>query len=363
MRLPFDNGEGTGPREEVSEPGDARMVKDMSNSKPFALAVIGAGGISNAHSAAAKDSGGSVRIVAVVDTVADAAKKLADLHEARVFDSVEAFFEAFDAEQIGVDGIVLCTPPIVRVEPIRGALERGIAVLAEKPLASNAEDAARIVEIADAHPRTLLGLAYCHRFAPPVVEMKKLVASGKIGRLSRFENAFAFHHPPMAERWMSDPAVSGGGSFIDTGCHSLDLFRFLVGPAEVVGSVFDHDWEGRGESSATVLVKASEGEHAGVAGVILAGWLEPERFTVDLIGTSGSLHYDYMKPTELVYRPGIGPAEMIEVETHEVRFSRQLVHFAKAARGDAPTGDLATARDGLGAAEAVDNAAKASKVI
>lgn len=335
----------------------------MSNNGSFSLGVIGAGGISNAHSAAAKDSGGAVRIAAVVDTNQQAAAKLAEQHGAKAFASVDAFFEAIDSGQVQIDGIVLCTPPTVRVEPIRGALERGIAVLAEKPLASNAEDAARIAEIADANPQTLLALAYCHRFAPPVIAMKKLLASGKIGRLTRFENAFAFHHPPMAERWMSDPAVSGGGSFIDTGCHSLDLFRFLVGPAEVVGSVFDHDWEGRGESSATVLVKASEGPHAGVAGVILAGWLEPERFTIDLVGTSGSMHYDYMKPTELVYRPGIGAAELIEVETHEVRFSRQLAHFAKAARGDAPKGDLATARDGLGAAEAVDNAAKASKVI
>ncbi len=335
----------------------------MSNNGSFALGVIGAGGISNAHSAAAKDSGGLVRIVAVVDPNAQAAAKLAEQHGAKAFASTDDLFRAVDGGDLKLDGVVLCTPPTVRVEPIRHALQRGIAVLAEKPLASNPEDAARIVEIADAHPATLFGIAYCHRFAPPIVEMKKLVASGKIGRLSRFENAFAFHHPPMAERWMSDPAVSGGGSFIDTGCHSLDLFRYLVGPAEVVGSVYDYDWNGRGESSATVLVKASEGKHAGVAGVILAGWLEPERFTVDLIGTNGSLHYDYMKPTELVYRPGIGQPEVIQVESHEVRFSRQLAHFARAARGETPRGDLADARDGLGAAEAVDNAARASKVI
>lgn len=339
------------------------MVNDMSENGSFALGIIGAGGISNAHSAAAKDAGGLVQIVAVVDPNAEAATKLADQHGSKVFGSIDALFDAVDSGTIRLDGVVLCTPPTVRVDPIRAALQRGIAVLAEKPLASNPEDAARIVEITDAQPGTLFGLAYCHRFAPPVITMKNLVASGKIGRLSRFENAFAFHHPPMAERWMSDPAVSGGGSFIDTGCHSLDLFRYLVGPAEVVGSVYDYDWNGRGESSATVLVKATEGQHTGVAGVILAGWLEPERFTIDLIGTSGSLHYDYMKPTELVYRPGIGQPEVIPVESHEVRFSRQLAHFARAAQGKAPRGDLADARDGLGAAEAVDNAARASKVI
>lgn len=334
-----------------------------NNKQSFALAFIGAGGISGAHAGAVKDSDGALSVSAVVDPNAEAANKLAADHDAVALASVDELFEAIDRKEIAVDGIVICTPPTVRIDPIREALQRGIAVLTEKPVAINAEDAARVVEIADAHPDTLFGVAYCHRFAPPVVRMKQLVAEGKIGRLTRFENAFAFHNPPMSEKWMSDPAMSGGGSFIDTGCHSLDLFRYLVGPAQVVGSVFDSDWDSRGESSATVLVKASEGDHAGVAGVILAGWLEPERFTIDLIGTNGSMHYDYMKPTELVCRPGIGDAEMIEVESHEVRFTNQLIHFAHAARGDAPRGDLADARDGLGAAEAVDSAAKAAKVI
>lgn len=334
-----------------------------NNKQSFALAFIGAGGISGAHAGAVKDSDGALSVSAVVDPNSEAASKLAGEHGAKAFDSADALFNAIDSNAVHVDGIVICTPPTVRVDPIREALQRGIAVLTEKPVAINAEDAARVVEIADAHPDTLFGVAYCHRFAPPVVRMKQLVAEGKIGRLTRFENAFAFHNPPMSEKWMSDPALSGGGSFIDTGCHSLDLFRYLVGPAQVVGSVFDSDWDSRGESSATVLVKASKGDHAGVAGVILAGWLEPERFTIDLIGTNGSMHYDYMKPTELVCRPGIGDAEMIEVESHEVRFTNQLIHFAHAARGDAPRSDLADARDGLGAAEAVDSAAKAAKVI
>jgi predicted dehydrogenase len=347
--------------------GMARVERIMSNKadngQSFALAFIGAGGISGAHAGAVKDSNGKLTVSAVVDPNAEAAAKLAGAHNAKSFGTIDELFDAIDRKSVRVDGIVICTPPTVRVDPIRSALERGIPVLTEKPVAINAEDAARVVEISDAHPDTLFGVAYCHRFAPPVVKMKQMVAEGKIGRLTRFENAFAFHHPPMAEKWMSDPKTSGGGSFIDTGCHSLDLFRYLVGPAQVVGSVFDADWDGRGESSATVLVKSAEGKHAGVAGVILAGWLEPERFTVDLIGTSGSMHYDYMKPTEIVYRPGIGEPEMIEVESHEVRFSRQLMHFADAASGRVARGDLADARDGLGAAEAVDSAAKAAKVI
>jgi predicted dehydrogenase len=164
----------------------------------------------------------------------------------------------------------------------------------------------------------------------------------------------------MSGRWFSDPAVSGGGSFIDTGCHSLDLFHFLVGPSAVAGSVYDYDWKGRGESSATVLVKAKDGTHKGVAGVILAGWLEPERFTVDLIGTGGSLHYDYMAGEDLIFKGADSKPHTIKVTTHEVRFREQLVGWAAAARGGA-RGNLAGFAEGLLAAESVEAAARAAR--
>ncbi len=44
------------------------MSHNSGNQGPFAIAILGAGGISNAHSAAVKDSGGALRISCVIDT-------------------------------------------------------------------------------------------------------------------------------------------------------------------------------------------------------------------------------------------------------------------------------------------------------
>jgi predicted dehydrogenase len=230
-------------------------------------------------------------------------------------------------------------------------------VLVEKPLASSLDDARALAAAAERHPDRVAAVGYCHRFTPALLEAARRVAEGDIGRLTRFENTFAFHHPGMADAWFSDPATSGGGSFFDTGCHSLDVFQFLVGRPELVGIVTDHAWEGRGDSSATALVRAADGPACGVAGVILAGWLEPARFQVRLVGTEGGLFYDYERAEALVRTAPDGSTTAIPVETHEVRFERQLGAFLRAVQSRTPASEagLASFGAGLSVAEAVDS--------
>jgi predicted dehydrogenase len=253
---------------------------------------------------------------------------------------------------------VLCTPPSVREDVVAAALENGIAVLVEKPLAESEAHARRMMELAAAFPDVVTASAYCHRFTPAVREMMRRAESGDIGRVVRWENVFACSIPDMGDRWMSDPAVSGGGSLIDTGCHSLDLFQYMQGGLEPVAAVFDRNWAGRGESGATSLVRSPA---TGVAGVIMNGWLEPARFLVTLVGEEGLLTYDYEKPTELFRTSVAGERSTIEVETHDVRFARQLEAFVDAVAGAARDENLATFADGLAVAQAVESLAGSAR--
>lgn len=332
----------------------------MASSGAFKLAIIGAGGISNAHAAGVKAHSQTLEISAVIDPIPGNRTKLATDHAAEEFDSVDAFLAARSGGKAKGDGVVVCTPPSARVQIVEKCLKAGLHVLAEKPIAHHLADAKKLTEMVAHHPQLVTALAYCHRFTPGIVEMKKLTASGKIGTLTRFENCFATFFPALREKWMSDPAVSGGGSFIDTGCHSLDLFLFLVGTPKMQACVKEFAWENRGESSATAIVKsAAQGSiYPGVGGVILSGWMEADRFTVALVGTEGTLSYDYLKPTELVFQSSRGgAAEVLTVETHEVRFAKQLLAFAEAAQlGN--RGVLASFAEGLLTAEAVDAAGR-----
>lgn len=322
----------------------------------FNIAFIGSGSIAGTHAGAIDAE--RAKVVATVDSSVEAAERLAEPHGARAFDSVDGFLGAIDAG-LAVDAVVLCTPPSARLDVLSKTVERGIHTLVEKPLAASVAEAERIAALEQAHPGVVIGVGFCHRFAPAIRMMRDLVAGGKVGRLIRFENTFAFHHPPMAEKWFSDPAVSGGGALMDAGCHSVDLFHFLVGPSNPAGAVFDTPWPGRGESGAIALFRCAEGPHAGASGVIVSGWMEGERFDARLVGEGGTLSYDYMKPADLVFTPVSGEAETIEVESHEVRFARQLAHFEGACASQPEWGrrpPMAGVAEGIAAARAIAEA-------
>ncbi len=325
------------------------------------IAIIGAGGIANAHVAAAEASKGRVRVVAVVDPHEASRAAVAAKTGAKPFAGTADLFSAAKGLELG--GVVVCTPPSARVEIVEAALRTGVAVLSEKPLAHTLADARRLADAAVRHPGVFSAVAYCHRFTPAVIEIKRLIAAGKIGRLTRFENVFACDLPGHATKWMSEASAAGGGAFIDMGCHSLDLFHHTVGPSAVRGAVFDHQWPGRTESGASVLVSATRGVSAninpGVAGFIASGWAETERFTVAFIGTRGMLSYDYVKPGEIIFKDLAAKTESLPIEPHDVRFTRQLVAFAEAVQQGTPSA-LATFADGMLAAQAVEHAAAAA---
>lgn len=312
------------------------------------LALVGLGGISGAHRAAA-DSDPSIKFIAGVDTDPARRQVFAEAASASVYESIEALL-ADHAMRKQLDGVVVCTPPAVRKSLIGPLLGEGLGVLMEKPAAHSVEHAHQLVDLVDQAPGIAARVAYCHRFTPAVVEMKRRLASGELGELVRFENTFACWHPTMRGHWMSDPSVSGGGSLIDTGSHGLDLFHYLCGPSRLEAMIRRHGWSGRGDSNATLLV-ASGPEDASVAGVLNSGWAEPARFTLTLVGTSGLLSYDYEKPTELVYKPSEGEAVTQPIETHEVRFARQLRAFADLLAAPESESDLCTFAQAAAVAE------------
>jgi len=110
--------------------------------------------------------------------------------------------------------------------------EAGVHLMVEKPTASTAEGAARIVEAAK-RCGVKLTTGYCWRLHPVAREIKRIIDSGALGRIIGAEGRCAagrLHryiegHAP----WMLVRARSGGGPMLNLGVHWIDLFRWLLG--------------------------------------------------------------------------------------------------------------------------------------
>lgn len=109
------------------------------------------------------------------------------------------------------------------------ALERGMHVMAEKPIGRNASEVQRVVDAA-ARVDKLLGVVYQNRYSPLNREMREVVGQGALGPLMSVEmrmltTQVKFRRPG---HWLFQKAVAGGGMLSWLGCHYIDLLRYIT---------------------------------------------------------------------------------------------------------------------------------------
>ncbi|KAJ7439473.1 hypothetical protein FB451DRAFT_147181 [Mycena latifolia] len=166
-----------------------------------------------------------VTLVCIVDP-APAGQALAERHGVPYFASVDAML----ARDVAVDGAILATPNATHVPLGEQLLRAGMHTLVEKPLATGREGARRLVTAA-AETGCKLLVGHHRRFNPHVVAAKRLLDSGKLGRVLAVQGLWtalkplAYFEPPTA--WRAE-AESGGVVLINL-VHDLDLLRYLLG--------------------------------------------------------------------------------------------------------------------------------------
>ena len=191
------------------------------------LGLIGAGAIAQSYIEAVEDSP-LAAWAGITDVRFDAAGAAAEAMGCKSYRTHEELID-----EAGCDAVIICTPPATHAEIALFSIERGIPVLCEKPLAVDVASARAICEAAE-RKGVVMAMASKFRYADDIIRTKSLIASGVLGDILLFENAFT-SRVDMSKRWNSDPAMSGGGVLIDNGTHSIDIARYLLGPvAEVL---------------------------------------------------------------------------------------------------------------------------------
>ncbi|MDQ3928479.1 MAG: Gfo/Idh/MocA family oxidoreductase [Chloroflexota bacterium] len=130
-----------------------------------------------------------------------------------------------------LDGIVIATPSAMHAEQSIAALERGMAVFCQKPLARNAEETRRVVEAAHEADR-LLSVDLSYRYVAGMERVRHLIRDAELGEV--FAANLVFHNAYGPDKaWFYNPQLSGGGCVIDLGIHLVDLALWMLDFPEV----------------------------------------------------------------------------------------------------------------------------------
>jgi predicted dehydrogenase len=184
------------------------------------LGFLGVGWIGrNRMEALARE--GLARVTAVADPQTEALAAAAEVAPGAV--RAETLEELLEHE---LDGIVIATPSALHAEQAVAALERGLAVFCQKPLARNTEETGRVLEAARAADR-LLAVDLSYRHVEALRAAHEQVASGAIGQLHTIDLVFHNAYGPD-KPWFTDPELAGGGCLIDLGTHLADLALWLT---------------------------------------------------------------------------------------------------------------------------------------
>ena len=184
------------------------------------LGFLGVGWIGrNRMEALARD--GLARVAVVADPQAEALAAAADA--APQAERAESLEELLEHE---LDGIVIATPSALHADQAVAALERGLAVFCQKPLARDTAETRRVLEAARAADR-LLAVDLSYRHVEALHAAQAHVASGAIGHLHTIDLIFHNAYGPD-KTWFTDPELSGGGCLIDLGTHLVDLAIWLA---------------------------------------------------------------------------------------------------------------------------------------
>lgn len=194
------------------------------------LGFLGVGWIGR-HRLEAVAAHGMAEIVAVADMNLNAAAAAVEtIPSASVADTLD------DLLKFDLDGLVIATPSGLHAEQAIAALECGIAVFCQKPLARTAAETRAIVAAAR-HADRLLSVDLSYRFVTGVAQMRRLIQTGALGHVYAadltFHNAYGPDKP-----WFYDPALAGGGCVIDLGTHMADLalWMFDYPPFETIAA-------------------------------------------------------------------------------------------------------------------------------
>lgn len=311
-------------------------------SKKLKIGLVGAGGIMRwAHLNPGWTAVPDVELAAVADTYKPNAEKLA-----AEFKIPHVFTDYKELLEQDLDAVDICTPNNFHAPIAIAALERGMHVICEKPLATTVAEVNAIGAAAKKAGKLLMTAQHM-RFDKPAVAIKKWADGGNLGDVYHARvHATRRNGLPSAPTFI-DPKLSGGGPCMDIGVHALDCAMHIMGfprPVRACGRSmvnfaktydFPNGW-GEWDRNLFGVEDFASGYvifENGASLVLEASWLghqEGEDFSFQLLGKKGGVSW----PSRKVYTLLNGVHANIELQTQNAQppHTEEIMAFVDAVR-------------------------------
>ncbi|MDQ1328333.1 MAG: hypothetical protein QG641_1618, partial [Candidatus Poribacteria bacterium] len=189
--------------------------------KKVNIAMIGCGQIADAHlQAIAKVP--DAELVAVIDVIEEKARSAGDKYGAKVYTTLD---ELLNDES--VDAVVLPLPHHLHCSVSIQCAQAGKHILVEKPMALNLSEAEIMVDSAE-NAGVILMVGQSTRFRPEVWTAKKIIKSGKLGKLQQCIHQRAFFVESLSTEWRYSPEKCGGLYVPLFSSHDVDMILWIM---------------------------------------------------------------------------------------------------------------------------------------
>ncbi len=234
------------------------------------VGIIGCGSIAQHRHLPEYEANPYVQIVAVCDSNKKRAKKIANNYGVNMYTD---YNELINCEEL--DAVSVCTPNHLHASISIAALQAGIHVLCEKPMATSKADAEMMIGAAEKSGKKLM-IGHNQRFVASHQKAKQMIKSGAIGKIYSFRTAFGHSGPENwsvdgKESWFFKKEEAFLGAMGDLGVHKADLIRYILNEeiTEVGAFVETSAKTFSNVDDCAVCILKSE---SGIIGTLAASW-------------------------------------------------------------------------------------------